>query len=67
MLSAVHDGLLDVVRFCVCVRKLGASLAGAMVGASASALKDKGVCVEVIGFVSAAYITSSRYVCLRMM
>jgi hypothetical protein len=43
MLSVVHDGLLDVARFCVCVCKLGASLAGAMVGASASALGDKRV------------------------
>jgi hypothetical protein len=46
-------GLLDVAWFCVC--KLGDSLAGEMnvrfvvlVGASASALGDRRVCVEVV-------------------
>jgi hypothetical protein len=49
----VHDGLLDVAWFRVC--KLGGSLAGEMnvswvlmVGASASALGDRSVCVEVV-------------------
>jgi hypothetical protein len=50
---SVHDGSLDVVWFCVC--KLGCSLAGevnvsyvVVVGASASALGDRRVCVEVV-------------------
>ena len=50
---SVHDGLLDVAWFCVC--KLGGSLAGEMnvsfavvVGASANALGDRRVCVEVV-------------------
>ncbi len=50
---SVHDGLLDVAWFC-CVQLVG-SLAGEMnvswmtvVGASASALRDRGVCVEVV-------------------
>jgi hypothetical protein len=37
-----------------------------VVGASASALGDRRVCVEVVSFVSPACITSSRYVCLGM-
>ena len=50
---SVYDGLLDVAWCCVC--KLGGSLAGEMnvsfvvaVGASASALGDRSVCVEVV-------------------
>ncbi len=37
-----------------------------VVGASASALGDRRVCVEVVSFVSPVRITSSRYVCLGM-
>ncbi len=43
---SVHDGLLDVAWFCVC--KLVGSLAGVVVGASASALGDRRACVEVV-------------------
>jgi hypothetical protein len=49
---SVHDGLFDVAWFCVC--KLGGSSAGEMnvssvvVGASASALGDRRVCVEAV-------------------
>ncbi len=50
---SVHGGLLDVAWFCVW--KLGGSVAGEMnvsfvvvIGASASALVDKMVCVEVV-------------------
>jgi hypothetical protein len=64
----VHDCLLDVAWFCM--RKLMGSLAGEMnvsfvmvVGACASALEDKRVCVEVVWVVSPACITSSRHVC----
>ncbi len=66
----MHDGLLDVEWFCVCM--LGRSLAGEMnvswvvVGASASALGDRWVCVDFFLFVSPACITPSRYVCLRI-
>ena len=53
MRLSVHDGSLDVAWFCVC--KLGGSLAGevnvsfvAVLGASASALRYRRVCVEVV-------------------
>jgi hypothetical protein len=48
--SIVHDGLLDVVWFCVC--KLGGFVDGGneckLVGESACALGDRRVCVEVV-------------------
>ena len=37
-----------------------------VIGASASALGNRGVCVEVVWFVSSACITSNQYVFLRM-
>ncbi len=67
---SVHDASLDVEWFCAC--KLCGSLAGEMnvsfvevIGASASALGDRWICVEVVLFVSSACITPSRNVCLR--
>ncbi len=64
---SVNDASLDVAWFCAC--KLGGSLAGEMnvsFVASASALGDRRICVEVVLFVSTACITPNRNVCLRM-
>ncbi len=67
----MHDGLLRVAFF-VCVQvwwlvggEMNVSFV-VVVGASASALGGRRVCVEVVGFVAPACITSNRYVCLRM-
>jgi hypothetical protein len=49
---SIHDGLLDVAWFTSwVVRWLGMNASGVVVGESTSALGERRVCVEVVGFV----------------